>query len=50
MVGRLRKLARSNTVRADYLSRVGYPYTFSLEEAMRDWRRERPTDWGKESG
>jgi nucleoside-diphosphate-sugar epimerase len=42
---RVRKLARSNRIRADYLCRVGYPFSFSLEEAMRDWRRERPADW-----
>ncbi len=43
---RLRKLVRSNHVVAEYLRREGYPSRYTLEQALLDWRRERPDEWG----
>jgi nucleoside-diphosphate-sugar epimerase len=43
---RIRKLVRSNNIRAGYLTREGYPVRYTLEQALADWREERPDEWG----
>ena len=42
---RVRKIASSNNVRASYLTRHGYPFSYTLESAMAEWREESPGDW-----
>jgi nucleoside-diphosphate-sugar epimerase len=42
---RVRKLFRSNHVAAVRLRELGYAYSFSLEEALVDWKRDVPTDF-----
>lgn len=43
---RIRKLVRSNNIVPAVLRKAGYDYRYSLEDALADWRRERPADWG----
>lgn len=42
---RIRKLVRSNNIVPGLLRAVGYPYQYTLEQALTDWREERPSDW-----
>ena len=42
---RVRKLIKSNNISPNYLKRNGYHFSFSLEEAFSDWKRENPKDW-----
>lgn len=42
---RVRKLVRSNYIEPAVLRTGGYPWQYTLEEALADWRRERPEDW-----
>lgn len=42
---RIRKLVRSNNIQPGYLRRHGYQYRYSLREALRDWKNERPDEW-----
>lgn len=45
---RIRKLVRSNNIVPQFLRRAEYPYQYTLEQALADWLRERPEDWGIE--
>lgn len=42
---RIRKLVRSNNVRAGYLLERDYPYLFTLESAFLDWKKSCPEEW-----
>jgi nucleoside-diphosphate-sugar epimerase len=42
---RIRKLVRSNNIVPRVLRELGYPYRFTLESALADWRQQRPEDW-----
>jgi nucleoside-diphosphate-sugar epimerase len=42
---RIRKLVRSNNIVPGFLRAVGYPYQYTLEEALLDWKQEKPEDW-----
>ncbi|WP_404787391.1 NAD-dependent epimerase/dehydratase family protein [Altericista sp. CCNU0014] len=42
---RIRKLVRSNNIVPDFLRSAGYPYQYTLEQALEDWRQEKPEDW-----
>jgi nucleoside-diphosphate-sugar epimerase len=42
---RLKKMISSNNVRPQVLVDLGYVFKFSLNDALRDWRRAEPTDW-----
>lgn len=42
---RVRKLLDANKIVPTQLHDSGYKYRFSLEDAMKDWRREWPQDW-----
>ena len=42
---RIRKLVRSNNIDPAVLRQQKYQYLYSLESAMRDWKRERPDEW-----
>jgi GlcNAc-P-P-Und epimerase len=44
---RIRKLVRSNNIVPDFLRSAGYPYQFTLEKALQDWKQEKPEDWAK---
>ncbi|MFT3857452.1 MAG: NAD(P)-dependent oxidoreductase [Aquabacterium sp.] len=43
---RVRKLVRSNNILPGVLVQEGYPYLYTLESAMADWRRCLPDEWG----
>ncbi|MDP3842560.1 MAG: NAD(P)-dependent oxidoreductase [Oxalobacteraceae bacterium] len=43
---RIRKLVRSNYIVPGRLMNDGYQYSYTLEQALADWRDERPSDWG----
>jgi GlcNAc-P-P-Und epimerase len=45
---RIRKLIHSNNIVPGYLKKVGYPYHYTLDQALTDWYIERPQDWWKE--
>lgn len=42
---RIIKLTRPNHIEPAILSNASYPYHFSLEESMQDWKREMPMEW-----
>jgi GlcNAc-P-P-Und epimerase len=42
---RIRKLVRSNNIVPDFLKSAGYPYQYTLEKALEDWKQEKPEDW-----
>lgn len=42
---RIRKLVRSNNILPKFLVGNGYAYLYSLETALRDWKRDCPRDW-----
>lgn len=42
---RINKLVRSNNIVPGFLRSVGYPYQYTLEESLQDWKREKPEDW-----
>lgn len=42
---RLRKLVRSNNVCPEQLRLLGYDYSYTLESAFRDWKRDLPRDF-----
>jgi GlcNAc-P-P-Und epimerase len=44
---RIRKLVRSNNIVPDFLRTAGYPYQYTLEKALEDWKHEKPEDWAK---
>jgi len=43
---RVRKLVRSNNVWPEQLQTLGYSYAYTLESAMRDWKKDLPEDFG----
>lgn len=47
---RVRKLVRHNWIEPVYLRDNNYPWQFSLQEALGDWREECPEDWGPPAG
>lgn len=42
---RIKKLIRSNNIVPMRLRDDEYPYQYTLEDAMRDWRLDRPDEW-----
>ena len=42
---RIRKLVRSNNIQPSYLVTHEYPYEFTLETALIDWKKSCPADW-----
>jgi nucleoside-diphosphate-sugar epimerase len=42
---RIRKLVRSNNIEPALLLREQYPYQYTLQSAMSDWRKDRPDEW-----
>ncbi len=42
---RIRKLVRSNNIVPGFLRAQGYPYQYTLEQALADWRADRPDEW-----
>lgn len=46
---RIRKLIRSNNIVPGVLRSEGYPYQFTLESALRDWRKSLPEEWGQQA-
>lgn len=42
---RVRKLTRSNNIRAGYLARNGFEFQYPLKEAFRHWKKIKPADW-----
>lgn len=44
---RIRKLVRSNNIVPDFLRTAGYPYQYTLQKALEDWKQEKPEDWTK---
>lgn len=42
---RIRKLVRSNNIEPGLLLREQYPYHYTLQSAMSDWRHDRPDEW-----
>jgi nucleoside-diphosphate-sugar epimerase len=42
---RIRKLVRSNNILPNFLVGNGYPYLYSLETAMQDWKQDCPQEW-----
>lgn len=42
---RIRKLVRSNNIRPGFLVEQGYPYQYSLELALADWKTDCPEEW-----
>jgi GlcNAc-P-P-Und epimerase len=42
---RIRKLIRSNNIVPEFLRSAGYPYQYTLRQALEDWKREKPEDW-----
>lgn len=42
---RIRKLVRSNNILPNFLVCNGYPYLYTLETAMQDWKRDCPQEW-----
>lgn len=43
---RIRKLVRSNNILPNFLVANGYPYLYTLETAMADWKKDCPQEWG----
>lgn len=42
---RIQKLVRSNNILPGFLKAVDYPYQYTLEQALEDWKQEKPEDW-----
>jgi hypothetical protein len=42
---RIRKLVRSNNIVPGFLRAQGYPFQYTLEQALADWFRDRPEEW-----
>lgn len=42
---RIRKLVRSNNIHPGFLAEQGYPYRYSLESALADWKMDCPEEW-----
>lgn len=42
---RIRKLVRSNNIHPGYLIEQGYPYQYTLESALSDWKTDCPEEW-----
>jgi len=42
---RVRKLFRSNNVWPEKMRALGYRYTYTLEQALRDWKQDAPEDF-----
>lgn len=42
---RIRKLVRSNNILPTYLVENGYPYLYTLESALADWKQSCPEEW-----
>ena len=42
---RIRKLVRSNNIHPGYLVEQGYPYQYTLETALTDWKADCPEEW-----
>lgn len=42
---RIRKLVRSNLINPGYLVDHGYPYQYTLESALADWKADCPAEW-----
>ncbi|MYN29071.1 NAD-dependent epimerase/dehydratase family protein [Duganella levis] len=42
---RIRKLVRSNNIEPALLLSEQYPYRYTLQSAMSDWRHDRPDEW-----
>lgn len=42
---RIRKLVRSNNIHPGVLIEQGYPYQYSLESALADWKTDCPEEW-----
>jgi len=42
---RIKKLVRSNNILPSYVSKNGYQYKYTLEEAFVDWMNECPEEW-----
>lgn len=43
---RMRKLVRPNLILPTFLSELNYPWRWTLKEALSDWKREMPDEWG----
>ena len=43
---RIRNSVRPNNIIPGYLRERGYKYQYTFEEALRDWREDRPEEWG----
>lgn len=44
---RIRKLVQSNNIVPSVLYHAGYPYQYTLDQALEDWRHDAPGDWAK---
>jgi len=42
---RIRKLVRSNNIHPGYLVEQDYPYQYTLESALADWKADCPEEW-----
>ena len=42
---RIKKLIKSNNIKPDFLLKNGYKFKYSLDTAMRDWKKDAPSDW-----
>ena len=42
---RIRKLVRSNNIVPGFLQTQGYPYQYTLDQALTDWFHDRPEEW-----
>jgi GlcNAc-P-P-Und epimerase len=42
---RVRKLIRPNLILPTFLTELGYQWKWTLQEAMADWKAEKPDDW-----
>ncbi|HEX5285593.1 MAG TPA: NAD(P)-dependent oxidoreductase [Polaromonas sp.] len=42
---RIRKLVHSNNIQPGYLVEHGYPYQYTLDSALADWKSDAPEEW-----
>ena len=42
---RIKKLMRSNNIMPNFLIKSGYKFTFTLDDAMEDWKKDCPEEW-----
>lgn len=42
---RIKKLMRSNNIMPNFLIESGYKFTFTLDDAMEDWKKDCPEEW-----